>query len=92
MDNSHPEGTLLLVNGAHGIYVPLVFATQYEKPLRDSDAVTAEDVEVLLGDGQNGEHYWETWDHVMQNFTLVVEGREFFLFQDGDLWALPLDA
>lgn len=63
----------LLVNGAHGIYVPQVFAQWY------GELLAPDQLEVLLA-GPEHKHYWDVWDEVQ------LDGR--LLWQDSDLWAV----
>lgn len=78
------SGTALLVDGAHGVYVPQSFVECY----RAKDwGITNEDDAILLH-GPDDEWYWETWDNVLDYAKYVDDqGYEWSLWQDGDLWA-----
>lgn len=88
--NELPEGAQCLLSDARGIYIPQNFAEIFA--WRAVHGVEEKDL-VLLLEGPESEHYWETWDHVLQNAVLRdAEGNEYTLHQDGDLWAIPKDA
>lgn len=73
----------LLVDSAHGIYVPQSFAVRYE----GWQGITPEDMTILRAGPDNAE-YWDTWDSVLQDAFYMLEGRKFYLYHDGDLWAV----
>ena len=80
----------LLINGAHGIYIPQFFAQNYEKYVTNPEEI--EDELKDLKSGPDNEFYWDSWATVMDNAKLKDDnGRECSLWQDGDLWAIPVD-
>jgi hypothetical protein len=83
----------LLINSAHGIYIPKLFADwALANPnyVINMDAVK-EDLQLLL-QGPDGEEYHDTWSDVTDNIKLKDdEGRECFVYQDSDVWAVPQD-
>jgi hypothetical protein len=84
----HTDNLVLLVNGAHGVYVPKVFA---EFDLGDWKGIAKEDIEILKA-GPDREHYWDAWQNILDNARTLVNGREYALYQDGDLWAYDVQA
>jgi hypothetical protein len=47
----------------------------------------------ILRAGHDGDLYWETWEHVLDTaYCMADDGRKFTLWQDGDLWAVCVDA
>lgn len=78
------EGLKLLVDGHHGVYVPEVFATNYdlsEWSINPDEALELQDVD--------NEYYWDVWDDVLSYATYTdKDGHEWFLYQDSDLWAV----
>lgn len=80
---------ILLVNSAHGIYIPQLFAKECRKYIIDIDN-HQEDIDTLL-EGPDHEHYWDAWADVTDNVKLKdSDGNTFTLYQgDGDLWAIP---
>lgn len=37
------------------------------------------------------EFYWETWGAVLDNVTIIIENKNYSLYQDDDLWAIPIE-
>lgn len=84
------KDALLLVSDHHGQYVPQRFAHDVDRDV--VRGVSSEDWEILEI-GPEHEYYWDVWDHVLTNATLVdPSGIAHYLFQDGDLWAVPVGA
>ena len=85
-----PNSALLFLLDSNGIYIPQLFAQQVDREA--VTGVTAEDWEILEA-GPDGEHYWDTWSDVEGTATVTgMDGRVFNLYQDGDLWLIPIGA
>ena len=83
-EGDSPDCTQCIVDGAHGVYVPRAFATNFS--MTDWH-VKEEDVTILLAGPENDE-YWETWDYVSGGAYFVdAKGVRWELEQDGDLFA-----
>jgi hypothetical protein len=85
------NAVVLMVNGAHGVYVPETFATMIDPSqwsgISDEDLLALQ----LREFGEDGA-YWETWDTVLNNATYTdKDGNVFRLHQDGDLWAYCIE-
>ena len=77
----------LLVNDAMGIYVPQAFVKGYTTRDWEIDPVDAKIIEA----GPEHEHYWETWDDILAQARYEDDkGNVWGLYQDGDLWAVPV--
>lgn len=79
----------LLVSDAYGIYVPQAFTDRvdYAKVLY----IDREDWEIIQ-QGPTADNYWEAWDCILSNAIIVsTTGARFYLHQDGDLWAVPVE-
>ena len=76
---------ILLVSDSYGIYVPQVFAESFG----ENWEISEEDLEILKT-GPDHEFYWEAWETVLNNArsTCREDGKEYWLQQDGDLWAI----
>jgi hypothetical protein len=72
----------LLVNDSYGIYIPSEFAKRYGQFLTQEQRND-------LSDPDN-EFYWDTWDDVLLSVKITIDGKEFSLYQEGDLWAIPV--
>jgi hypothetical protein len=87
------NNAILLVDSRHGIYIPKITAeyiiqgTVKVKNKKDKDILNA------LGDLGNPENefYWESWDSLLNKvICLGLDGKEYYLHQDEDLWAIPV--
>lgn len=85
----------LILSDARGVYIPRDFVTdQYNEIAVDHCArwnISIVDAEILAA-GPESEFYWETWETVLNTARYIdVDGAEFILFQDGDLFAFCFD-
>lgn len=81
------EDVQLLVDGAHGQYIPQIFVQNYKNYILEK-SVNADDLNILL-EGPYAQYYWEAWDTVEQSAILQDDnGIRWTLYQDGDLWAV----
>jgi len=86
--HSKPE-MLLWLSDARGIYIPRDFATSFTDRSKSVSGVADDNWEILEA-GPDHEHYWEAWDQVLTNATVVDNnGHTYTLHQDGDLWLIP---
>ena len=91
MENINLENAILYADSSRGVYIPQYFAETIKREcvkgltdlcwsdLRDANAI------------DNG-YYLETWERVLNN-AIVTDpntGIEYALYQDGDLWLVPL--
>jgi hypothetical protein len=80
----------LLILDAHGIYIPKLFVENYAAKYLINKEELLEDL-AELGNPEN-ENYWNAWENVIDEAILKDdEGRICNLWQDGDLWAIPID-
>lgn len=73
----------LFLSDARGIYIPRDFAAQI-----DREALTGvlwEDLEILKA-GPDRDLYWDSWEQVLNNAELTLDGIKYRFEQDGDLW------
>jgi len=82
------NGVALLVADNQGIYIPKIFAMNLADAWED---IVQEDLEILK-EGPENHMYWDVWSDMM-SFTHHVdsEGNKWYLWQDGDLWAVCPD-
>ena len=84
-----PENAILYASDSHGVYIPQYFAKSVDTMYLSG--VTDEDMAILLA-GPDHEHYWDAWNDVECSAVLTDDaGKEWVLYQDGDLWLLPKD-
>ena len=79
-----PEPILLLTD-ANGIYIPKYFSEMFPDLLDD-------DTKEVLSNPEN-EWYWDVWEDIINYHPVELEdddGNKYFLYQQGDLWAIPV--
>jgi hypothetical protein len=79
----------LLYTDACGIYIPQLFVKNCLETTTGSwhNLSTWAVGECLAGPETDG--YWEAWDDICGRAKFVMpDGREFNLYQDGDLWLI----
>jgi len=80
------ENSELLLSDARGIYIPRDFV-ESEYNLKN---VSEEDIETCKN--PDDEWYWDAWINICDNAILIDKnGKEWTLYQDGDLWAIPVN-
>lgn len=98
MDDINLSNAMLYADSAHGVYTPQYFALSIKREC--VSGVSNEQWETLER-GPNfvaddsvypGVGYWDTWNDVDCNAiaTDPSTGVEYGLYQDGDLWLVPL--
>ena len=86
MHDASFEDLYLLHNEQNGIYIPQLFAIQ----AADWTGLNPRDVACCAA-GPQQEHYWESWDTILNDARRSIAGRTYRLYQFGDLWAIPAD-
>jgi hypothetical protein len=81
---------VLLVNGAHGVYVPKVFAES--EVLVHEWNLPQEAVDILRA-GPDHQYYWVVWVEVLDGAMLHGDSHTWTLYQspEGDLFAVRDD-
>ncbi len=81
-----PQGALLLLSDTRGVYIPRDFISEYAENLNSVENIDFK----ALSDPYN-ETYWDEWDSILNNrYLIATDGKVYSLYQDGDLWALPM--
>ena len=79
-----------IIDSRHGVFVPILFARTVNRALLSG--VTTEDLDYLAKEESLGDDgFWDTWDSVLNNVRIKVEGRIYHLHQDGDLFIIDWD-
>jgi hypothetical protein len=79
----------LLYDGSSGIYIPKMFATLFSRS--HVSGVSDEDYAILEA-GPEHDLYWDAWADVLDRARLTINGKEYFMYQDGDCWAIEKGA
>lgn len=85
-----PNDAILYADSARGVYIPQYFA---ESVVRESVSGVSDEDWTILESGPDHEWHWETWESVLNNarVTRASDGQVFVLYQDGDLWLVPVE-
>lgn len=77
-----------LISDGFGVYIPKVFTERVNfARLKNADPADW----AIIEQGPDAEYYWEAWDCILAGVNLVADdGAEYYLWQDGDLWAIPV--
>ena len=79
-----------IIDSRHGVFVPVVFAQTINRALLSG--VSAETLDYLAkGESLEDVGFWDTWDCVLNNARITVEGKTYHLHQDGGLFAIDWD-
>lgn len=77
---------VLLIDGAHGIYVPMAFIEQAQGWDLPQEAVE------IVKAGPDHPDYWEAWVEILDSASFQGEEEHTWtLYQDGDLFAVRDD-
>lgn len=88
----------LLITDASGQYIPKEFVQDFfikgftdpeliEKSVSYFTDINPDWCSDCL-DSDN-EFYWDSWTMILNNARIVLDGEEYYLYQDGDLWLIP---
>lgn len=76
------QAIILYADSNRGQYIPQFFAEsikrEFVKGVSDSDYQDLSDPDC--------EWYWDTWDRVLNNVAITIEGHSYSMHHDGDLW------
>lgn len=84
------DSQVLLLPDSQGIYIPQMFVEYFDMTKWGLD-VGDPDVACVSQGPDNNEWYWDAWNAILNKACLTVDGRKFYLHQDGDLWAVCWD-
>ena len=79
---------IIYADSSRGVYIPQYFAESIKREL--VTGVSDQDWKDLELDpyGEDSESYWETWTKFLDNARIHYNGKEYLLFQDGDLFLI----
>ena len=62
--------------------------------VKEGDAVlfgaSKKEIQILI-EGPENQDYWDCWAYVVDNIRFTFDGIECTLFEDNDLWAVPVN-
>ena len=84
------ENVKCIVDGVHGVYVPMIFAQIVDRKILSG--VSGETLDYLAEeDSLEEDDFWDVWDSVLNNARITHNGKTYHLHQDGDLFAIDWD-
>ena len=90
-----PPFSILLATDAQGIYGPryaaVVALNSPGVTINKDDRRTLEAFSEMDPTNPDLEWYWEEWDAICNNVTVKLDGQEYAICQDGDVWLWPTD-
>jgi hypothetical protein len=75
----------IYADSSRGVYIPQFFAESVKREY--VNGVTSwqwEQIEL----GPENESYWDAWDSILNNARIILDDKEGFLYQDGDLFVI----
>jgi hypothetical protein len=84
------DNITLILDDHRGIYIPRDFVEGFLFEGHDWTGIDAEDI-AILREGPDHDLYWDAWDVVTDNARITVDGKEFYLWQDGALFVIAVD-
>ena len=87
MDDVITPDSELFLSDARGVYIPRDFAESVRRELVEN--VSDDEWQIMLS-GPEHEWYWDAWNDVEQKAVINDGNRRWTLYQDGDLWLIPI--
>ena len=84
---------LLLIDENRGLYIPQQFVKTYGPNVMGYNPQSIDDLNEDLNIclyGPDHDLYSEAWSQLLATAKLTIEGKQYTLEQDGDLWAVPV--
>lgn len=80
----------VLLDSYRGIYIPRDFVRIYKDNIFNIDDAEIKNsvimIEELAKEDMIGEDYWWSWDYLVDNAILEIDGYRYKLHEDGDLF------
>jgi len=83
---------ILLVDCHNGIHIPRIFAQTYNyaENFKNYSEIEADLNDLSKANSIDSEDYFETFDIIMHTAILLIDGNEYYIYQNDDLWAMPV--
>ena len=78
------------LDSARGQFIPRDFAQCINREFLSGVSNALMD-SLAKEDSNDGEFYWDDWDQVLNKARIIVDGIEYTLHHDGDLWLINFD-
>ena len=73
----------LLLNDSYGQYIPQKFYQNFDLKQWNINQNKYTDL-----NDPDSEIYWDSWNDLLSNAYCELNGQKWYLYQDGDLWAI----
>ena len=82
---SFEDKIILVADSAFGQYIPQLFCEKYYELIKDKEIAD------FLKNEDNLYHdlYWEYWYILMDEYTYTINGKEYILVDNMDIWLVP---
>ncbi len=82
---SFEDKIILVADSAFGQYIPQLFCEKYYELIKDKEIAD------FLKNEDNLYHdlYWEYWYILMDEYTYTINGTEYILVDNMDIWLVP---
>jgi hypothetical protein len=92
MENINLSNAILYADSSRGVYIPQFFAESINRECVSGISEGHWHDITLDPYGFYSETVWDAWNHVLDSATITdpATGIEYGLYQDGDLWIVPL--
>ena len=82
---SFEDKIILVADSAFGQYIPQLFCEKYYELIKDKEIAD------FLKNEDNLYHdlYWEYWYILMDEYTYTINGTEYVLVDNMDIWLVP---
>ena len=88
-----PENAELYLDGNRGVYIPQNFFEETKPECINWQGIENEKDEIISDcSNPENEFYWDSWIR-FEDYATVTDpnnGIEYSLYQDGDLWLVPI--
>ena len=91
MNKEKFEAVTLLLSDSRGVYIPRDFTQEFKLEMFGFTNERIEYYKKELSNPWKNEHYWEVWEELINNAVLTQDEKEFYLYQEGNLWLLCYD-
>jgi hypothetical protein len=80
-----------LIDSHYGIYIPQYLSELVKDGTLKVSGISDKSLNTILEDlkSPNNEHYWDSYDSLLNYTFTTIDGKEYYLYPDCDLWLIP---
>jgi hypothetical protein len=92
-DDINLENAILYAVSSRGVYIPQFFAESIKRECVSGLESDPDAMADIIAGPYGCHQYWEAWDYILDNAVVTdpSTGQRYSLYQDGDLWLVPID-